>query len=108
MKMTKEEFKAEAVKRFGEDMMNWKFACPVCGNIASVEDYKKAGAPSGAVGFSCIGRWIPDSQEAFGKKPVEKGKPCNYAGGGLFGLNPIEVEGNYYFAFADVKKATKK
>lgn len=98
--MNKEEFKAEAIRRFGKDMMKWKFVCPVCGTVASVEDYKKAGVPEGAVGFSCIGRYLPDSQEAFGKKPVVKGVPCNYAGGGLFGLNPFEVDGVNYFDFA--------
>ena len=100
--MNKEEFKEEAIKRFGEDMMNWKFICPVCGNVASVADYKRVGTPEGAVAFSCIGRWMPNAYKAFGSndKSTPK-KPCDYAGGGLFGLNPMEVEGKHYFNFAD-------
>ena len=101
--MTHDEFVREGKRRFGEDMMKWKFVCPVCKTVASVEDYIKAGASSGAVGFSCIGRYLSDSQEAFGRKPIEKGKPCNYSGGGLFGLNPLEVDGQHYFNFADAE-----
>lgn len=107
--MTKEEFKVEAIKRFGMDMMNWKFVCPVCGNIASVSDYKKAGAPEGSVGFSCIGRWLPNSRRAFGKNDENApSKPCDYAGGGLFGLNPVDVEGTHYFKFADAQMSVVK
>ncbi len=102
--MTREEYLAEGRRLFGNDMMAWRFKCPVCGHIASAADYKAAGAPEGAVAFSCVGRWLPNSQEAFGRKPIVKGQPCNYAGGGLFGLNPVNVEGEYYFAFAEAKK----
>jgi len=38
--------------------------------------------------FSCIGRLETPATDAFSGK---KG-PCNYAGGGLFQLNPIYVE----------------
>ena len=98
--MTKPEWKAEGKKRFGSNMLDWKFKCPACGHIASVQDYKDAGAATSVVAFSCIGRYLKTKpREAFG----ENGKgPCNYAGGGLIGLNPTEVDGNYYFEFADV------
>jgi hypothetical protein len=103
--MTQAEWKAEAAKRFGNDSSKWKFVCPSCGHIASVEDWKKAGAEEGAIAFSCVGRWDGHMhQDAFPKK---KGKgPCNYAGGGLFRINPVEViEPNGYkhhvFAFAE-------
>jgi hypothetical protein len=99
--MTKEKFYKEATRRFGTDVMNWKFVCPVCNTIISVADYKKAGASEGAIGFSCIGRYLSECQKAFGNKPVIKGQPCDYTGGGLFGLNPMEVDGHHYFNFAD-------
>lgn len=28
-----EEWKAEGVRRFGEDALHWKLQCPVCGNV---------------------------------------------------------------------------
>ena len=103
--MTYDEWKAEAERRFGKDSMKWRFVCPVCGHIASVEDWKKAGAPATAVAFSCVGRWIEGSKEAFTKDG--KG-PCTYAGGGLFQLNPVDVvfpDGKTVgaFAFAEVE-----
>lgn len=78
----------EAQKRFGTDSNNWKFVCPVCGYVQSVGDCKAAGVPENAIGFSCIGRWKEKSRDAF----EGRGKgPCNYAGGGLFRLNPVTV-----------------
>lgn len=99
--MTVTEWRAEAVKRFGPDPMNWRFICPVCQHIAAVSDWKAAGATEGEVAFSCIGRRIK-GRDAFPGKGVG---PCNYAGGGLFRLNPqcvIDEEGKprYMFAFA--------
>lgn len=67
----------EAVRRFGRDPKLWRFKCPVCGHVATVADYVAAGAPEGSIGFSCIGRWTGDG--------------CNYAGGGLFRINPVRV-----------------
>jgi hypothetical protein len=87
--MTYEEWRAEAVKRFGPDPMNWKFKCPSCGYVASAADWKNAGDEKGTmIAFSCLGRLTGSKKEIFDKT----GGPCNYAGGGLFGLNPVEVE----------------
>ena len=95
--MTHTEWIAEAERRFGKDPMQWRFVCPCCGHEASVGDWKKAGASEGQVAFSCIGRNIG------GKDAFTDGKgPCNYAGGGLFGLNPVEVvqdDGSVIHAF---------
>ena len=97
------EWQAEAQRRFGNDSAKWAFVCPICKHVATVDDYRKAGAPEGAVGFSCIGRWVPNSRVAFGGEG--KG-PCNYTGGGLFKLNPVRVidpegEEHQMFDFAD-------
>lgn len=87
-KITEKEWRAEGEALFGSDLMNWKFVCPVCGHIASRADWHAAGAPSNATGFSCVGRWTEAKRGAF----EGKGKgPCNYAGGGLFRLNPVSV-----------------
>lgn len=98
IKMTHTEWCNEAARRFGPKGENWRFVCPVCGHVASVKDWAAAGAPQGAVAFSCVGRWT-------GAGPYKKGEagPCNYAGGGLFRLNPVTVTdcpgGGEYTAF---------
>jgi hypothetical protein len=85
--ITKDQWEAEGLERFGADKMKWKFVCPCCGHITSVDDWFKAGASEGEIAFSCVGRHVKDAREAFGKGPG----PCNYAGGGLFKLNPVTV-----------------
>ena len=105
--ITHEAWMAEAKAKFGEDVMTWRFVCPSCYHIQSVQDYKNAGAPQSAVAFSCVGRWIKGSQEAFLRN--KKG-PCNYAGGGLIHLNPVTVimpdKGKQeYFEFAPADAA---
>lgn len=84
-----EEWLKEGKQLFGEDTIQWVFVCPSCGHVTKVEDWKEAGAPEEAVAFSCVGRW----QGADGTNTFKKsGGPCNYAGGGLFGLNPVKVQ----------------
>jgi len=86
--MTVEEWRARGRELFGDDDMKWAFICPVCKHVATARDYREAGAGSGSVGFSCIGRFLPKCRDAF----FEEGPgPCNYTGGGLFGLNPVRV-----------------
>lgn len=100
--VTLEEYLTEAEKLFGPDKKQWKFICPGCGHIASVHDYENAGAPEGAIGFSCIGRFLNHCRDWLsGSGPG----PCNYTQGGLFGISPVKVviddEKNYYiFEFA--------
>ncbi len=86
--MTLEEWKSEGHRLFGADNMGWKFVCPSCNRVTTVKEWKLAKAPEGAVAFSCVGRYL----DADGTKTFKKaGGPCNYAGGGLFKLNPITV-----------------
>ena len=82
-----EDWRAEGEARYGKDKLKWRFKCPSCGYVQSVEDYRDAGAPEGHVAFSCIGRSLPDRQEM----GTKEGGPCNYAGGGLIRLNPVVV-----------------
>lgn len=82
-----EEWYAEARALFGEDPGGWRFVCPSCGFIASVQDWRDVGAEK-QIAFSCVGR----ARGAGGDKAfLGKGGPCNYAGGGLFRLNPVKV-----------------
>jgi hypothetical protein len=96
---TPEEWYAEGERRFGSDRRAWKFVCPVCGHVAAVNDWL-------AVAFSCVGRWLPEARDAFASKTIPG--PCNYAGGGLFRLNPVTVgpDKHDYFAFASVEVAS--
>lgn len=102
--MTKNEWKAEGERRFGKNMMKWRFVCPACGHVASTQDWKDAEASENTVAFSCVGRYLSKTpREAFAADKTKPG-PCNYAGGGLFGLNPLEVDGVHYFDFAEADK----
>ena len=95
-----EEWLKVGEELFGKDKLKWQFVCPSCGYIASAQDWKDVGADEGEIGFSCVGRHKEKAQEMGSKK----GGPCNYAGGGLFRLNPVKIkcgkEVHEYFQFA--------
>jgi hypothetical protein len=87
--ITKKEWEEEGTKKFGDDMMKWKFVCPACGHIASIQDWRDIGADEGEVAFSCVGRHVENHGTLFDKGQKQ---PCNYAGGGFFTMNPVHVE----------------
>lgn len=86
--ITYADWLAEARAKFGDDSMQWRFQCPSCGHVASVADWRAAGATEGEVAFSCVGRrtGAPDERTF-----AYRGGPCQYAGGGFFRLNPVTV-----------------
>jgi hypothetical protein len=86
--MTHDEWVKEARRRFGDDPMKWAFVCPSCGYVATLKDWHDAGASEKQAAFSCIGRYSGSKKHVFDKT----GGPCNYAGGGLIGLNPVTVQ----------------
>lgn len=47
-----EDWQAEAVRRFGPDQMKWKFVCPSCGHVASIQDWKDAGSGDGVMALT--------------------------------------------------------
>ena len=90
------EWREEAVRRFGEDPLQWKFVCPVCGHVqspADFEQYKDQGATPDCAYFNCIGRYIEGL-------PKDARDPCNYSLGGLFVLNKVSVDEQPVFEFA--------
>lgn len=104
--ITHAEWLAKGEALFGKDYMKWKFKCPSCEYVASIQDYKDAGAPVGACGFSCLGRYKLGKQEAFSKELKKGTAPCNYTGGGLLNINPLPVltedgDVQYMFNFAE-------
>lgn len=92
--VTYKEWKGMGEKLYGNDMRNWKFKCPVCGNVQTIQEFidLKIKHPERYVYYSCIGRWIED-------------RGCNWTLGGLFQVHKIEViadGGNFpVFEFAD-------
>ena len=95
--LTHKEWSIEGRRLFGDDIMKWKFKCPSCGRVISIQEYKDAKTPEGAIAFSCIGRYDGHMNiDAFG----HEGKGCNYAGCGLIRINPVKIESDYYFEFA--------
>jgi hypothetical protein len=103
---THAEWQAEGERRFGPDLMKWRFVCPICGNIASIEDFRphKGATPNSAT-CECIGRYT-----LFGDRKAGE-KPCNYAGYGLFRLSPVRVilatgKEIHCFAFAEAPATT--
>jgi len=87
--VTHEEWVEEGRRRFGDDPLSWRFVCPSCGRVASVAEWKAAGAPEGEVAFCCVGRHVEGAKEAFAKGDNSRG--CTYSGGGPFRLNPVSV-----------------
>lgn len=93
IKMTKLEWVKRGIELFGIDVRKWKFVCPSCGNIQTIEDfrkYKEQGATAEDVRFNCIGRFTGSQNKAFGQKGVTK-SPCDYSSGGVFDINPLVV-----------------
>lgn len=104
--MNRAQWFAEGVRRFGADQMAWKFVCPSCGHVATVQDWKDAGASEPDVGFNCIGRFKGDPEVTAKAAFRRAGGPCNYTSGGLFKIHELEVAYNGVnhpmFRFADM------
>lgn len=82
-KQTLEEWQEEAKKLFGEDPRQWKFKCPACGHVSSVQDFLDAGGETNDAYQMCIGRVNGKGEN--GMKGIDKGFGCNWAAFGLFG-----------------------
>ena len=104
-----DEWNAEGRTLFGDDMLKWRFECPVCKHVAASEDfraYKERGATPDSATQECLGRYLAKEQRATQLATEGSTKqPCDYAGYGLFRLSPIVVvmpdgERRHSFAFA--------
>lgn len=86
-KLTQEELLAEAVARFGDDPMGFKFQCPNCDDVASLQEFRDAGADPGRAGQECIGRHLGALSRAAGSVEAYRrggGRGCDWAAYGLF------------------------
>jgi hypothetical protein len=88
---TREEWIAEGERLFGSlknNSMRWRFKCPICGNIATIAEFKDAGAPSpNSAAIECIGRYT-------------RSKGCGRAAYGLLDICSVRVDGRPVFEFA--------
>ncbi len=84
-------WKAEAERRFGDKVEDWRFRCPRCGRVSSGREYKEAGAQPDDIYNQCIGRF-------------DKTKGCDWAAFGLFDICKTHVAGQPVFDFDDVRK----
>lgn len=103
--MTHKQWTAEGKRRFGENIAKWRFVCPICGNVAAVEDYRQfeaQGATAESATEECIGRYTGSGRRAFGAAE-DNVRPCDYAVYGLFRIPGVVVEmagGQKRMAFA--------
>ena len=102
-KMTVKEWREIGEKLYGPDPKGWKFRCPSCGGVQTIQDFEAiegfTGDASRFAYFSCIGRMLPKCSQAFDDGPP----PCNYTTGGLINISPLYVideEGKERPAFA--------
>ena len=87
IKMNYEEWIKKAKELFGKDSYEWKFKCPSCSHIQSINSWLehnpelKAEEIENLVFFNCEGR----INEKYG---------CDWTLGGLFKIHKVEVEFN--------------
>lgn len=94
-----EQWKEDAEHRFGHDRRKWKFKCPACGHIASVQDWIDAGAKNGGrAAFECIGTLSEKRRGALEEGPG----PCDYDGSPSVLMKPVSIKERRetYFDFA--------
>ncbi len=90
---TRDEWLAEAKRRFGPDAMTWRFKCSLCGNVQSPADFQALGADPQRAYVECIGRVLLaqgkiEASKLGGLKPGRAGAdamPCDWAVFGLLG-----------------------
>lgn len=87
--ITYQEWEIEGEVLYGKDRDDWRFECPSCGVVTAIRRWRELGAPAGAFGFSCEGRWA--GEHTVVGKLLGDIRPCNYAGGGLLCINPITI-----------------
>lgn len=104
-----EEWKAEGHRRFGDNILDFKFKCPMCGHVASVQDFKDLGVddPANCAYSECIGRYTgkgsPNDADSLG---------CNWCSYGFLGIPKGGVividdqgEKSYIYDYADVEES---
>jgi hypothetical protein len=86
MKLTLEQWEAKGRELFGDDKSKWRFVCPSCGNVMSIEKAKAEFTMLQGRGWrpeaECVGRYLDDVG-------------CDWAAYGLFrGPLIVKVDGD--------------
>lgn len=79
-----EDWLEEGKTLFGERVNDWKFKCPMCGKVYTVQEFVDAGGDGPNAAYQeCIGR-----HKGAGAPGSPDGNPdgCNWAAYGLFGI----------------------
>lgn len=80
-KYTLKEWREKGESLFGKDLKTWKFICPACGNVSSIQDFINLGQNKESAWNcaynECIGRYTNAGS------PQEDKKPCNWAAYGF-------------------------
>lgn len=106
--ITQEQFWKECEERFGPDVYNWRFICPMCGTQQGVNSLLNAGIPKdkveGYLGYSCIGRFTGAGDEGIAahNRGEAWDKGCNWTLGGLLQTHELEIvypDGTKRFCF---------
>jgi hypothetical protein len=87
-KISLEDWKNEAVRRFGKDPLDWKFICPICGHIQCGKDFQKVNREDKSPNLPVKDPKNVAYQECIGRYGGPGG--CDYAAFGLIHAN-IEV-----------------
>lgn len=73
--VTLDEWMAEGQRLFGEDRLDWRFRCPMCGHIQTGRQFQDAGKDPHRAYFNCASRF------GLGGK-----KNCKWTTGGLLAI----------------------
>jgi hypothetical protein len=89
-KYTKDEWYVEGERLFGKERQEWKFRCPVCNYVQSLNDFLKNGVDKQKahqmIAFSCLGRVVP-------------GKGCDWTLGGFLQAHKAMMDDSPVFEF---------
>jgi hypothetical protein len=98
-----EEWIKQGVELFGLQSERWRFICPSCGHVQTLQDFLSLGMhrrqAEQIVGFSCIGSWqtMHKIQQASGYPDIvefmepDQGLGCRYHGGKTPNISPITL-----------------
>lgn len=109
--LTLQEYRAEAARRFGPDILDIAHVCPRCGDVATLREFRDLG--SHAHGMDCIGRLLgalEGSRRHDRKGQVHGNAPrgCDWTAYGLFPGAWTVIDGDRIircFALAPAREA---
>ncbi len=82
------EWKKEIEKRFGDNILDWKFKCPACGKITSGAEMKEIGAKANDLPQKCIGNFKGQGEP----DPENNKNGCNWKAYGLFQIGNTVIK----------------